>query len=92
MELARALVCHQLLEQLGHHDGGPAEFRSLNRLLYTMGTLISQLQAQRDDEIGAIIWRSVTRGVQEDHLNQEEEKPKICLGHEKGCDNEESEA
>jgi hypothetical protein len=49
------LVSHQVLEQLDHHDGGSAEFRSLGRLLYKMGTLISQLQAQRHDGIGAII-------------------------------------
>ena len=55
------LLSNQVLEQLGHHDGGPAEFRSLGRLLYTMGTLISQIQVPRHDGIGAIIWRSVTR-------------------------------
>ena len=49
------LVSHQVLEQLGHHDGGPAEFRSLGRLLYKMSTLVSQLQAQRHNGIGASI-------------------------------------
>ena len=54
------LVCHQVLEQRGHYDGGPEEFRSLGRLLYTMGTLISQLQAQRHDGIVTSNRRSIT--------------------------------